>query len=78
MTCSPALAKVVVGMEVSMKKSTVLRIAAIVILIGFAIVDAITIFVPIVAIAAIALLLFRPRWLLTFFEKVYEREDTHL
>jgi len=59
------------------KKSTLLRIIAIAVLIGIAIVDAITVFIPIAAVAAIALLLFRPKWLLNFFDKIYEREETH-
>ena len=58
-----------------MKKSVLLRIIAIVILIGIAIVDAITVFIPITAVAAIALLLFRPKWLLKFFDRIYEREE---
>jgi len=57
------------------KKSVLLRIIAIVILIGIAIVDAITVFIPITAVAAIALLLFRPKWLLKFFDRIYEREE---
>jgi len=53
-----------------MKKSLQLRIMAILILIAIAIVDAFSIFVPITAVIGIALILFRPKWLFTFFEKI--------
>jgi hypothetical protein len=57
-----------------MKKSTQWRIIAVLILVAIAIVDALSFFVPIAAIAAIALLLFRPKWLFHFFEKLYDKE----
>jgi hypothetical protein len=63
-------------MEVWMKKSLQLRILATIILIGLAIVDAIAFIAPIAAIGAIILILFRPKWLFTFFEKIYDRGDT--
>jgi hypothetical protein len=56
-----------------MKKSTQLQIIAILILIVIAIVDAFP-FTPVAAISAIALLLFRPKWLFRFFEKLYDEE----
>jgi hypothetical protein len=56
-----------------MKKSTQWQIIAVVILIAIAIVDALSVFIPIAAIAAIALLLFKPKWLFTFFEKLYDK-----
>lgn len=56
-----------------MKQSTKWQIIVIVILIAIAVVDALSVFVPITAIAAIALLLFRPKWLLHFFEKLYDK-----
>lgn len=56
-----------------MKKSTQLQIIAVVILIAIAVVDALSVFVPIAAIGAIALLLFRPKWLFNFFEKLYDK-----
>ena len=56
-----------------MKKSTQLQIIAVVILIAIAVVDALSVFVPIAAIALIALLLFRPKWLFHFFEKLYDK-----
>ena len=57
-----------------MKKSTQWQIIAVLILVAIAIVDAISFFVPIAAIAVIALLLFRPKWLFRFFEKLYDKE----
>ncbi len=59
-----------------MKKSLQLRIMAILILIAVAIVDAFSIFVPIAAVIGIALILFRPKWLFTFFEKVYDKKSS--
>ena len=57
-----------------MKKSTQWQIIAVLILVAIAIVDALSIFVPIAAIATIALLLFRPKWLFRYFEKLYDKE----
>jgi len=57
-----------------MKKSTQWQIIAVLILVVIAIADALSVFVPIAAIAAIALLLFRPKWLFHFFEKLYDKE----
>jgi len=56
-----------------MKKSVQLRILVIIILIAIAVVDAFSLFVPIAAIICIALLLFRPKWLFTFFKKIYDK-----
>lgn len=57
-----------------MRKSTLLQIVAVLILVAIAIVDAFSLFVPIAAIAAIGLLLFRPKWLFRFFQKLYDNE----
>jgi len=59
-----------------MKKSLQLRIMAILILIAIAIVDAFSIFTPIAAVIGIALILFRPKWLFTFFEKIYDKKNS--
>lgn len=56
-----------------MSTSLQLRIIAIVVLMVLAVIDAIAMFVPIVALGGIALLLFRPKWLFNFFAKVYGR-----
>ena len=55
-----------------MKKSAFRK--AILILIGVAIADAALAVVPVTAIVAIALLLFKPKWLLRFFEDLYDEE----
>jgi len=57
-----------------MRKSTQLQIMAVLIFVVLAVVDALSVFVPIVAIAVIALMLFRPKWLFRFFQKLYDRE----
>ncbi len=59
-----------------MKKSTQLRIITIVLLVGLAVVDAIAFVVPIAAIIGIILFLFRPKWLLTFIEKIYDKHPS--
>jgi hypothetical protein len=56
-----------------MKKSTQLQIIAIIILKSVAAVDAISIYLPLAALGGIALLLFKPKWLLSFFQKIYEK-----
>ena len=56
-----------------MKKSTQLRIITIVLLVGLAVIDAIAFVVPIAAVIGIFLFLFRPKWLLTFIEKIYDK-----
>ncbi|MGQ9615353.1 MAG: hypothetical protein ACUVWJ_03020 [Spirochaetota bacterium] len=58
-----------------MKESTNLRIIGIVILIICAAIDMIP-FTFITAIGGIYILLFRPKWLLNFFDRIYEREET--
>ena len=64
-----------------MRKSTQLQIMAVLIFVVLAVVDALSVFVPIVAIAVIALMLFRPTWLVRFFQKLDDRElpntETH-
>lgn len=57
-----------------MRKSTQLQIMAVLILVAIAVVDALSVFVPIAAIAVIALILFRPKWLFRFFHKLYDKE----
>jgi hypothetical protein len=56
-----------------MKKSTQWQIIAIAVLIVIAVVDALSVFVPIAAVGGIALLLFRPKWLYKFFQILYEK-----
>jgi hypothetical protein len=56
-----------------MKKSTQLQFVAIIILVAVAAVDAISIYLPLAALGGIALLLFKPKWLLSFFQKIYEK-----
>ena len=56
-----------------MKKSTQWQIIAIAVLIVIAVVDALSVFVPIAAVGGIALLLFRPKWLYNFFQTLYEK-----
>ncbi len=55
-----------------MKQSTQLRIFAILILIVLAIVDAFSFFVPIVAILGLVVILWKPKWLRNFINKIYE------
>ena len=55
-----------------MKQSTQIRIFAILILIVLAAIDAFSMFVPVVAFLGIVLILWRPKWLRNFIEKVYE------
>jgi hypothetical protein len=55
-----------------MKKSVQSQIIAIVILIAIAIVDALSVFVPIAAGILIALILFKPKWLFKFFNTLYD------
>jgi hypothetical protein len=55
-----------------MKQSTQVRIFAILILAVLAVIDAFSMFVPIVAFLGIVLVLWRPKWLRNFIEKVYE------
>ena len=54
-----------------MKKGVQLRMLGIIVLIVLAIVDAIAYFVPIVAIAAIIILLFKPKWFHKFINNIY-------
>jgi len=56
-----------------MKKSTQWQVFAICILIVIAVVDALSMFVPIAAIGGIALLLFKPKWLFRFFQTLYDK-----
>jgi hypothetical protein len=55
-----------------MKKSTQWQIIAIAILIVIAVVDALSVFIPIAAVVGIALILFRPKWLFNFFQTLYD------
>ncbi len=55
-----------------MKRSIWLQILAILVFIVLAIIDAFSLYIPIVAIAGIILLLFKPKWLRTFINKIYE------
>ena len=57
-----------------MRKSTRLQIMAVLILVAIAVADALSVFVPIAAIAVIALVLFRPKWLFRFFQKLYDED----
>jgi len=57
-----------------MRKSIQLQILAVLILVAIAVADALSVFVPIAAIAVIALVLFRPKWLLRFFHKLYDED----
>lgn len=56
----------------SMKQSTQVRIFAILILVVLAAIDAVSMFVPVVAFIGIVLILWRPKWLRNFIEKAYE------
>jgi hypothetical protein len=56
-----------------MKKSSQWQIIAIAVLIVIAVVDALSLFVPIAAVGGIALLLFRPKWLYNFFQTLYDK-----
>ena len=55
-----------------MKQSTQLRIFAVLILIALAIVDAFSFFVPIVALLGLVVILWKPKWLRNFIDKIYE------
>ncbi len=55
-----------------MKRSIKYQIIAILILITLAVLDAFSVFVPIVAIIAIAILLFKPKWFANFVKYLYE------
>ena len=55
-----------------MKNSVKMQIIVVVIFGVLAAVDIIAFYIPIAAIAVIALVLFRPKWLLRFFHKLYE------
>ena len=55
-----------------MKRSTSMRILGITVLAVLAAVDAITVFVPIVALAGIVILLFKPKWFRTFINDLYD------
>ena len=55
-----------------MKKGVLLQVIAVVILAILAVVDIFAFYFPIVAIVMIALILFKPKWLLHFFQKIYE------
>jgi uncharacterized membrane protein len=59
-------------MEGLMKQSIQIRIFAILILAILAVIDAFSIFVPVVAFIGIILILWRPKWLRTFIDKLYE------
>ena len=60
------------GVKEGMKQSVRLRIIAIIVLIILSVIDAVSIFVPIVAIVGIIIFLFKPKWFLNFVEKIYE------
>jgi hypothetical protein len=57
-----------------MKKSVMLQIIVVVIFGVLAAVDIIAFYIPVAAIVVIALVLFKPRWLYRFFQKLYEKE----
>ena len=57
-----------------MKKSTQWQFIAIAILIVIAVVDALSVFIPIAAVVCIALILFRPKWLFNFFQTLYDKK----
>jgi len=59
-------------LEGKMKRSTWMRIIAIVVLAVLAAVDAIVVFVPLVALAGIVILLFKPKWFRTFINDLYD------
>jgi len=54
-----------------MEKKTKLQLYGVLILVMLAVVDAFTIFVPVVAILVIILLLFKPRWLYNYIKELY-------
>jgi phosphoserine aminotransferase len=56
-----------------MNKSVQWQILAIIILVAIAIVDALSVFIPIAAGIGIALVLFKPKWLFKFFKTLYFR-----
>ena len=58
-----------------MRKSMKLQILTAVVLIVVAVIDAVSIFVPLVALGALALVLFKPRWLLIYIQNLYGAGD---
>jgi hypothetical protein len=58
-----------------MKKSVKLQIFTAVVLVVIAALDAVSIFIPVAAVAALALILFKPKWLLTYFQDLYGKND---
>ena len=58
-------------MEGRMKQSIQLRILAVIVLIVLAVVDALAAFIPIVAIAGIVIILFKPRGFHKFINNIY-------
>lgn len=59
-------------MEGEMKQSTQLQIMAIIVIILFGILDVIAMYVPLVAIGALVILLFKPKWFFNLVRKLYE------
>ena len=57
-----------------MKKSVKFQIIGTIILIILAVVDAFSVFVPIVAIAFLAIILFKPMWFFNFIKNIYSNE----
>jgi len=56
-----------------MNRSTKYQIIAILVLTILAIVDAFSVFIPIVAIIGIAIFLFKPKWFANFVKNIYEQ-----
>jgi len=55
-----------------MKRSTKYQIIAILILVVLSVVDAFSVFIPIVAIILIGIFLFKPKWFANFVKYLYE------
>jgi hypothetical protein len=60
--------------DVPMSTSLQLRFLAIAVLFVLAVLDAVALYFPIVALGGIILLLIKPKWLFNFFARVYNRD----
>lgn len=58
-----------------MKKSIQLQMTTAAVLVIIAVLDAFVIFIPLAALGALALVLFKPRWLLAYMQNLYGAAD---
>jgi hypothetical protein len=58
-----------------MKKSMQLQVTTVAVLVIIAVLDAFSLFIPLAALGALALVLFKPRWLLTYMQNLYGAAD---